>query len=149
MPEQHHTGGCLCGAVRYEVRGALRDVIACHCRECRRVSSHHVAATAARPGDWTITKSDGLGWYSVGGVLRRGFCRDCGATLFFDHGPEHPLGIGAGSLDVDPGLRIAVHIYVDEAGRYYELPDDGAPRMDSQSWRKVLWDKLRWVGGPG
>ena len=30
------TGGCLCGAVRYQVHGPLRDVLICHCVECRR-----------------------------------------------------------------------------------------------------------------
>lgn len=42
------TGGCPCGGVRYEVRGPLRDVIACHCTQCRRTSGHFVAATACR-----------------------------------------------------------------------------------------------------
>jgi hypothetical protein len=44
-------GGCLCGAVRYEVRGPLRDVLVCHCVECRRWSGHLFAATAARRED--------------------------------------------------------------------------------------------------
>ena len=42
-----HTGGCLCGGVRYEVDGPLRDVVACHCSQCRRTSGHFVAATRA------------------------------------------------------------------------------------------------------
>ena len=42
------TGGCLCGAVRYRVAGPLRDVVACHCAQCRRSSGHFAAATAAR-----------------------------------------------------------------------------------------------------
>ena len=45
------TGQCMCGQVRYEVHGPLRDVIACHCAQCRRASSHYVAATAAHPKD--------------------------------------------------------------------------------------------------
>jgi len=40
------TGGCLCGAVRYEVLGPLRDVVLCHCSHCRRTHGH-VAAYAA------------------------------------------------------------------------------------------------------
>ncbi len=42
------TGGCLCGAVRYELQGRLRAVVACHCGQCRRTSGHYVAATAVR-----------------------------------------------------------------------------------------------------
>ena len=42
------TGGCLCGGVRYAVTGPLRDIIACHCEQCRRSSGHFVAATACR-----------------------------------------------------------------------------------------------------
>ncbi len=41
-------GGCLCGAVRYEVQGPLRDVLICHCEECRRWHGHVSATTAAR-----------------------------------------------------------------------------------------------------
>ena len=43
--EMKHGGGCLCGAVRYEIRGPLRGVIACHCSQCRRTSGHYVAMT--------------------------------------------------------------------------------------------------------
>ena len=39
------TSDCLCGVVRYEVRGPLRPVIACHCTQCRRTSGPFVAAT--------------------------------------------------------------------------------------------------------
>ena len=41
------TGRCLCGAVAYEVRGPLRDVLICHCEECRRWHGHMAACTAA------------------------------------------------------------------------------------------------------
>jgi hypothetical protein len=148
MSRNPYTGGCLCEAVRYEVRGPLRDVIACHCRQCRRVSSHHVAATAAWPEDLVLTNEEGLAWYDFSPYLRRGFCANCGSTLFFDHGKQHPTGIAAGSLDGDPAIKLAIHIYVDEAGGYYEVPDDGLQKADSQSWRKLGWDALAWTGDP-
>ncbi|MBN33337.1 MAG: hypothetical protein CMM46_00905 [Rhodospirillaceae bacterium] len=53
---RHHTGGCMCGKVRFEVSGALREVIACHCRECQRASSNHVTATATQPGSLKIVE---------------------------------------------------------------------------------------------
>ena len=140
-----YTGGCLCGAVRYEVRGPLRDVIACHCNECRRSSSHYVAATAAHREHLSMTESKGLAWYSSSQYLRRGFCKLCGSTLFFDHGDGKPTGIAAGSLDQDPGLKLAVHIYVDEAGRYFDIGDDSVPQMDTQTWRATGWDNMKWT----
>ena len=141
------TGGCMCGQVRYEVHGPLRDVIACHCRQCRRVSSHYVAATAAHPKDLTITCGHGLSWYQGTRSIRRGFCRLCGSTLFFDHGPGQPTGIAAGSLDDAGDLKLAVHIWTEEAGGYYDVPDD-APRCTSAEWRAGgLWDPLSWTDG--
>ena len=49
-----HTGSCLCGSVRYTVRGPVRDIWACHCRFCRRLHSHVAAYAACAPEDITI-----------------------------------------------------------------------------------------------
>lgn len=95
-----------------------------HCEPCRRVSSHHVGATAAYPFDLTITRDSGLAWYVGTRSIRRGFCNRCGSTLFFDHGPDFPTGIAAGALDDTSGLSLAVHIWTNEAEDYYTLPDD-------------------------
>jgi hypothetical protein len=54
------TDGCLCGAVRYKVHGPLRDVVACHCSQCRRTSGHFAAFTATRPVDLLLVESEGL-----------------------------------------------------------------------------------------
>jgi hypothetical protein len=107
-----------------------------------------VAATAAHPKDLTITRDDGLAWYEGTAGIRRGFCRRCGSTLFFDHGPDYPTGIAAGSLD-DRGadLELAAHIWLEEAGRYYDVAD-GVPRFTSAQWRaRSGWDPLRWTDG--
>lgn len=142
-----YSGQCLCGQVRYEIDGPIRDVIACHCVQCRRASGHFVAATAARPEHLTITKDDGLSWYEGTAHIRRGFCRDCGSTLFFDHGKDYPTGIAAGSLDVSDGVTIAAHIWTDEAGSYYEIAD-AAPQFTSTEWReRGGWDPMNWSDG--
>ncbi len=56
------TGGCLCGAVLYEVRGTLRNVINCHCSKCRRTHGHTAAYTAVRREDLILISRDGLKW---------------------------------------------------------------------------------------
>jgi hypothetical protein len=115
------TGGCQCGGVRYEVRGKLRDVIACHCTQCRRTSGHFVAATACRRRAFTLVKEDTLKWYAAVPGFRRGFCNECGSSLFFEQDGGDRVSIAAGSLDESQGLKIAAHIFASEAGDYYEI----------------------------
>jgi hypothetical protein len=124
-------GGCLCGAVRYEVRGPLRDVLVCHCSECRRWSGHLFAATAARREDVVLLQEGSLRWIASPESethARRGFCVECGSSLFWDAADRETISIAAGSLDQPTGLQIAGHTYADEAADYDALPDDGLPR---------------------
>ena len=121
------TGGCLCGAVRYEARGPLRPVVNCHCAQCRRTSGHFVAATAARREDVELTESGELRWYESSATARRGFCGSCGASLFWEAFSGERISIMAGTLDPPTGLETAAHIFVEDAGDYYEI-HDGLPR---------------------
>ncbi len=115
------TGGCLCGAVRYAVSGPLRPVVACHCTQCRRQTGHYLAATAARRRDFVLRKDSGLKWYAASGAARRGFCAECGSTLFWEpHGRDY-ISIAAGSLDDSRGLATVCHIFVADKGAYYEI----------------------------
>jgi hypothetical protein len=115
------TGGCLCGRVRYEVRGELRNVIACHCIQCRRTSGHFVAATACRRHAFNLSKGETLKWYVAVPGYRRGFCSECGSSLFFEEEGGERVSIAAGSLDEPQGLAIAAHLFASEAGDYYEI----------------------------
>lgn len=119
-------GSCLCGAVRYRVAGPLRPVIACHCRQCRKTSGHHVAATSAPRAAVEIEGAPV--WYRSSPEARRGFCGVCGSNLFWD-GPGPELSIFAGTLDGDPGVRLAAHIFCADKGSYYGIAD-GLPRAE-------------------
>ena len=122
------SGGCLCGAVRYEVRGPLRPVVMCHCTQCRRMTGHVMAATAARRADFRLVSSGELAWYTSSPEARRGFCARCGSTLFWECGGRDYLSIAAGTLDDASGLSIACHIFVADKGHYYEITDS-APQI--------------------
>jgi hypothetical protein len=127
------TGRCLCGAVRYEVKGPLRDVLICHCEECRRWHGHFSASTAARREDLVLTEQRGLKWIdspNSDARARRGFCAECGSSLFWDPPDRETISIAAGTLDGDTGLRVIAHWYVSQAGDYYDLPSDGLPRHE-------------------
>jgi hypothetical protein len=125
------TGRCLCGAVSYEVRGPLRDVLICHCDECRRWHGHVSASTAARREDLVLHEQRGLRWIQSprsDARARRGFCGECGSSLFWDPPGRETISIAAGTLDPPTGLRVAGHWFVSQAGDYYQLPQDGLPR---------------------
>ena len=119
-PLPRATGSCLCGAVRYAVRGPLRDVRVCHCRFCRRASTHVGAYAACAVADLTIESTRKLRWYRSSPGARRGFCSRCGSTLFWEPTARSHVAISAGSLNEPTGLRISDHLHLAQKGDYYE-----------------------------
>jgi len=136
------TGRCLCGAVTYEVRGPLRDVVICHCIECRRWSGTGAGAFAAAHDDDLVVSGDALRWVDSPDSrrhARRGFCVDCGTSLFWKAPNLGRTGIAAGTLDAPTGLRVAAHIYTDDVVDWDELPDDGLPRDPEPAAIEMRW----------
>jgi hypothetical protein len=123
MSEERHTGSCLCGAVAYEVEGPLREVIGCHCTQCRKQTGHYMAATAAKLDKFRIVKDEGLRWYRSSDMAERGFCQICGSTLFWQGKGRDYVAIAAGSVDGETGQRIAFHIFCADKGDYYDITD--------------------------
>ena len=126
------SGRCLCGAVQYEVDGPLRNVLVCHCVECRRWSGHAWAATAAARTDLRMVADATLEWIESPAsdtAARRGFCTACGSSLFWEAPGRETISIAAGSLDGPTELQVMGHTYVHQAGDYYALPADGTPHV--------------------
>jgi hypothetical protein len=125
-------GGCLCGGVRYRIDGRYRDIICCHCENCRRTHGHIAAYTALRRSDLTLLNEQTLQWYhDVSPDTWRGFCNRCGASLFWDaRDGRQRISVAAGSLDDSRDLKIIGHVYVSEAAGYYEI-DDGLPSFQA------------------
>lgn len=133
MSDEIHRGSCLCGAVRYEVSGPLRPVIGCHCTQCRKQTGHYMAATAAKLGDFKVTKDEGLRWFRSSNHAERAFCQICGSTLFWQGKDRDYVAIAAGTLDGVTGLNIAGHIFCADKGDYYEI-EGGA--FQEPSWHR-------------
>ena len=119
-----HTGGCLCGRVRFATRGPLRGVIYCHCSQCRRQTGHHYAATNVGDAELTVEGAEALTWYRASESARRGFCSICGSALFWKADALDYTSILAGSFDKPSGLEGKVHIFVADKGDYYSIDDD-------------------------
>jgi len=118
------TGGCFCGAVQYEVKGPLRGVVNCHCSQCTKLNGNFGSHSKARKVNITITKDEGLSWYEISDLARRGFCKECGSGLFWELYQQDATGIIAGSLDRPTGLKTIGHIFVGEKSDFYEITDD-------------------------
>ncbi|MEQ9329320.1 MAG: GFA family protein [Rhodospirillales bacterium] len=124
MSEQNHTGSCLCGAVAFEVNGPLTGVSFCHCSQCRKMTGHYLASTQAEAADMTFTEDRGLKWFRSSEGAERGFCAECGSTLFWRADGRADLSIAIGVIDGATGLGGGHHIFVADKGDYYELADD-------------------------
>lgn len=140
--EPRATGRCLCGAVSYEVRGLLRDVVLCHCSECRRWSGTGAGAFAAAHDTALQISGDALRWIDSPDSkrnARRGFCVDCGTSLFWKSPELERTGIAAGTLDEPTGVRVAAHIYTHQTVDWDALPDDGLPRDPETGTLELRW----------
>lgn len=125
------TGSCLCGAVRFAVSGRLSGVGMCHCSKCRRVSgvSSNANLNVRKDRLTWLSGEDNLQTYALPSGWSTVFCRTCGCPA------PHPMPNGervwvpAGSLDTDPGPRVAGHIMVGSKASWDVIGDDG-PQFD-------------------
>ncbi len=66
-----------------------------------------------------VVRDGGLAWFRASDTARRGFCKDCGATLFWKADAEDRMSFSPGALDGATGLAMGEHIFTDDAGDYY------------------------------
>lgn len=127
MPTIRANGGCLCGAVRFEVTGPLRPVVYCHCGQCKKTSGNFVAATDCAMEDLVLKAANRLRWYASSDVAERGFCSDCGSNLFWRPKDGSHMSIFAGTIDGPTGLRAKAHIFIESASDFLTIAD-GLPQ---------------------
>jgi hypothetical protein len=122
------TGGCLCGAVRYELSREPIWSHNCHCSRCRKATGSAFAANLFFPLD-ALSYPRGeelLASFEPPDAERFShvFCSRCGSTLPFRNETRGLVGVPMGSLDDDPGFSPRAHIFVDSKAPWFEISDD-------------------------
>ena len=120
------TGGCLCGAVRYEAQGEAINVRVCHCRLCQRAIGAAFNARSLYAVDKVAIEGPvGTAHSSEG--LKRGFCSRCGTTIFSMREALGVMGLTSGSHDDPSDFAPSEHIWVSSKQPWLKL-DDGLPQ---------------------
>lgn len=94
------TGGCHCGAIRYETTSEAIHHALCHCMDCRKSAGAPAVAWALAPADQVSIKGDPV-WYASSEHGRRGFCGVCGTGLFYTNDVIFPNQIDVQSATLD------------------------------------------------
>ena len=132
-------GGCLCGAVRFEIERAVGPFELCHCSRCRKTTgSAFVAGLGVKAEDFRLVSGRERIRHYEAPILRRpppyrvAFCDVCGSPV-----PDPPAGadwfeVPAGLLDDDPAIRPDRHIMVDYKDDWFEITD-ALPQLTLQA----------------
>ena len=125
-------GGCLCGAVRFELGVAPTDAGYCHCTRCQRRTGT-AASPQARVDGSSFRLTQGLemlgAWRHPDGGFEKCFCKRCGAHLFSRNPDDaRQMSIRMAAFDEDPGVRPQWRGFVAYAASWEPIPDDGLPR---------------------
>lgn len=127
--KQMYKGSCLCKSVLITVQGDLPAPNACHCTACRKHSGHFGASLDVPRAAVLVEGEEHVKWYQSSEKVRRGFCSNCGSTLFWDPIHHDWTAIAMGVFDGETGTKLSMHIFVAEKGDYYSI-DDGLPQND-------------------
>jgi len=125
----NYQGGCQCGNVRYQVTGAPRQVVACHCTDCQRQSGSAFGMTmVVDQAAFQIIRGEPVVYRSVSSSGRAklgAFCPDCGTRVY--HQPEWRKGtisVKPGTLDDTKWLQPQVHLWTQSKQPWVIIPED-------------------------
>jgi hypothetical protein len=139
MTGQTHTGRCLCGTVQFSATVPNDTFSVCHCGMCRRWSAGPYMSVRS-DGPVTITQgAETLVWYRGSEWAERGFCKQCGTSLFYRlaNQPDLFTAIAVDALDDADAFSLQRHIYTDAQPNRYSFADS-QPRVTEAELMKEL-----------
>jgi hypothetical protein len=125
------TGGCQCGAVRYEITATPEALYVCHCRECRKqsASAFGMSLIVRRTG-FRLLQGKVKTWSrptDSGRILDCKFCPDCGSRVWHETaGGSETMSVKGGTLDQPLDLNSAIHVWTSRKLPGVIIPDHAA-----------------------
>jgi hypothetical protein len=123
------TGGCHCGAIRYEARGEALTHALCHCSDCRRHAGAPMVGWTMYP-EAAVTVTRGTPRiYASSEHGRRHFCPECGTGLFYANAAilQGIIDVQSATYDDPAAIPPRIHIQTAERlpwmTRLHELPE--------------------------
>ena len=120
-------GSCLCGSVRYEVRGPVGRVTNCHCSMCRKAhgAAFGTYGQVERKDFVVVSGAEDIASYQSSPGVSRTFCKRCGSTLqFISDSRPRILSVALGTLDDDPKVEPSLHIFAASKAPWFSITDD-------------------------
>lgn len=122
-----YTGGCLCGSVRFEIKGPIHNIVCCHCSQCRKAQGSAFATNGmVRTTDFNIISgADSLTGYESSPGQTKYFCKTCGSPILSksESKPGH-VRVRLGTIDSDIVERPMAHIFATSKASWEEIADD-------------------------
>jgi hypothetical protein len=127
-----HTGGCRCGAVRFQASAGPHHISYCHCEDCRKATGAPVSAFVGFMVGEVALEGDALNLHENGPVTRS-FCSVCGTPIAYaDQRLADRIYFMLGAMDVPADYKPILHAYVREQLPFVHMPD-GLPRYPRSS----------------
>lgn len=121
-----YKGGCLCGAVRFEIHGGISNIIKCHCSRCRKAQGSAYATNGVvDAGDFVVISGEDhlTGYESTPGEVKY-FCRICGSPIVSKSAASPgSVRVRLGTIESDITERPAAHIFVASKANWDEISD--------------------------
>lgn len=128
-----YTGSCLCESVRFEIKGPIRNIVYCHCSQCRKAQGSAFATNGiVKASDFDIlTGTDSLTGYESSPGQTKYFCKICGSPILSksESRPEQ-VRVRLGTIDSEIGERPIAHIFSTSKASWENITDD-LPQYES------------------
>ena len=105
------------------IKGEFRPVVNCHCIQCTKTHGNYAAYTSVLEENIVFKSKKSLKWYKSSSKAKRGFCNNCGASIFFKRFGSRAVSISAGLFKNPSKLKTIAHIYIKNKRDYYKIED--------------------------
>lgn len=123
----YYQGSCLCGAIRYEIRGEIGAIVKCHCQRCRKATGTAFATNASvkKADFYLLSGAEHLKKYPSSATTERCFCAECGSPIIATKAEAPDIyRLRLGTLDTALTHKPVQHVFVADKAEWDDITDD-------------------------